>query len=78
MIFLKGFLLDRVRKVVFDLKLWGPLKNLKNQKRFILRPSSVDVPTGMWQYWIKISLDCPFKWLNMNQDKNLLESTAKE
>jgi hypothetical protein len=76
MIFLKGFLLDRVRKVVFDLKLWGPLKNLKNQKRFILRPSSVDVPT--WQYWIKISLACPFKWLNMNKDKNLLESTANE
>jgi hypothetical protein len=42
-VFLKGFLLNRVEKVFFNLKSWGPLKNGKTNKLFIFRPRPIHI-----------------------------------
>jgi hypothetical protein len=55
MIFFKGFLLNRVKKIFLDLKSWGPLKSFK------ISGSYSDLGLSIYKKVNKFSLDCPFK-----------------
>jgi hypothetical protein len=53
---IKKFLLNRAKKIFFDLKSWGPLKNFKTGSGpYLGLGLSINVKNEM-----KISLDCPF------------------
>jgi hypothetical protein len=54
-IFAKGFFFNRAKKIFFDLKSWGPLKDFKTRS---VSYSGLAYPY-MSNNKIKISLDCP-------------------